>query len=71
LIEVVEDQAGLRYGAAVRRCARCDFDERVYSLDDEGFCKAVYKGVVACLEDDIRQIDGDGEGLLGSGSLCF
>jgi hypothetical protein len=71
LIEVVEDQAGLRYGAAVRRCIRCDFDERVYSLDDEGFCKAVYKGVVACLEDDIRQIDGDGEGVLGSGSLCF
>jgi hypothetical protein len=71
LIEVVEDQAGLRYGAAVRRCVRCDFDERVYSLDDEGFCKAVYKGVVACLEDDIQQIDGDGEGVLGSGSLCF
>jgi hypothetical protein len=71
LIEVVEDQAGLRYGAAVRRCIRCDFDERVYSLDDEGFCKAVYKGVVACLEDDIQQIDGDREGVLGTGSLCF
>jgi hypothetical protein len=71
LIEAVEDQAGLRYGAAVRRCIRCDFDERVYSLDDEGFCKAVYKGVVACLEDDIRQIDGGGDGVLGTGSLCF
>jgi hypothetical protein len=43
----------------------------VYSLDDDGFCKAVYKGVVACLEDDIQQIDGDGKGVLGSGSLCF
>lgn len=71
LIEAVEDQAGVRYGAAVRRCIRCDFDERVFSLDDESFCKAVYKGVVACLEDDIRQIDGDRDNVLGSGPLCF
>lgn len=71
LIEVVEDQAGVRYGAAVRRCIRCDFDERVYDLDDEGFCQAFYKGVVACLEDDVRQIDGDDSDVQGGGSMCF
>lgn len=71
LIDAVEDQSGVRYGAAVRRCIRCDFDEKVFSLDDESFCKAVYKGVVACLEDDIRQIDGDRDNVSGSGPLCF
>lgn len=71
LIEVVEDQAGVRYGAAVRRCIRCDFDERVYDLDDEGFCRAFYKGVVACLEDDVRQIDGDDSDVQGGRSMCF
>lgn len=71
LIEVVEDQAGVRYGAAVRRCIRCDFDERVYDLDDEGFCQAFYKGVVACLEDDVRQIDGDDSDVQGGRSMCF
>jgi hypothetical protein len=71
LIEVVEDQAGVRYGAAVRRCIRCEFDERVYDLDDEGFCQAFYKGVVACLEDDVRQIDGDDSDVQGGRSMCF
>lgn len=71
LIEVVEDQAGVRYGAAVRRCIRCDFDERVYDLDDEAFCRAFYKGVVACLEDDVRQIDGDDSDVQGGRSMCF
>lgn len=71
LIEVVEDQAGVRYGAAVRRCIRCDFDERVYDLDDERFCQAFYKGVVACLEDDVRQIDGDDSDGQGGRSMCF
>lgn len=71
LIEVVEDQAGVRYGAAVRRCIRCDFDERVYDLDDERFCQAFYKGVVACLEDDVRQIDGDDSDVKGGRSMCF
>jgi len=71
LIEVVEDQAGLRYGAAVRRCIRCDFDERVYDLDDEGFCQAFFKGVVACLEDDVRQIDGDDSDVQGGRAMCF
>lgn len=71
LIEVVEDQAGVRYGAAVRRCIRCDFDERVYDLDDEAFCQAFYKGVVACLEDDVRQLDGDDCDVQGGRSMCF
>lgn len=71
LIEVVEDQAGVRYGAAVRRCIRCDFDERVYDLDDEAFCQAFYKGVVACLEDDVRQLDGDDSDVQGGRSMCF
>jgi hypothetical protein len=71
LIEVVEDRAGIRYGAAVRRCIRCDFDQRVYDLDDDGFCQAFYKGVVTCLEDDVKQIDGDDIDIQGGKSMCF
>lgn len=71
LIDEVEDQAGLRYSTAIRRCVRCDFDERVYDLDNARFCKAFYKGVVALLEEDIRQLDGS-EGDRHRGQyVCF
>ena len=54
LLEAVYGQAGTRYGDAVRRCIRCEFDHRNTSLDDDGFRQAVYDGVVAPLEDDFR-----------------
>lgn len=71
VIDLVEDQAGLRYGTAVRRCVRCDFDERVYDLDSIGFCKAVYQGVVALLEEDVRQLDGGSGQQHGGQYVCF
>ncbi|KAK5726019.1 hypothetical protein LTR15_004210 [Elasticomyces elasticus] len=60
LISTVAEEAGTQYGDVVRRCIWCDFDQREYDLDKEGFCKAVYRGVVAPLEDDVRRIDGKG-----------
>ena len=55
LVEDVYDEGGSRYGDAVRRCIRCDFDQRGTSLEDEGFQHAVYEGVVLLLEDDLKQ----------------
>ncbi|KAK2761692.1 hypothetical protein FQN54_001520 [Arachnomyces sp. PD_36] len=55
LVEDVYDEGGSRYGDAVRRCIRCDFDQRGTSLEDEGFQRAVYEGVVLLLEDDLKQ----------------
>ena len=58
LVDVVYSEAGTRYGDAVRRCLRCDFDQRSTSLSDDGFRQAVYDGVVAPLEDDFRDFYG-------------
>lgn len=45
----------LRYGDAVWRCIWCDFGPRQKtSLEDEGFLRAVYDGVVSVLEEDFR-----------------
>lgn len=65
LIYSVYDEAGKRYGDAVRRCIYCDFDQREYSLDDKEFCQAVYEGVVVPLEENVKVIDGP-EALLAS-----
>ena len=46
------------YDEAVRRCIYCDFDQREYDLDNEEFCQAVYEGVVAPLEENVKLIDG-------------
>ena len=54
LIEAVYSEAGTRYGDAVRRCLYCDFNERHTSLDDHSFRQVVYDGVVAPLEDDVK-----------------
>jgi hypothetical protein len=43
-------EAGARYSDAVRRCIRCDFDQRASSLEDSRFVEAVYRGVVAQLQ---------------------
>ena len=58
LVNVVYDEAGKRYGDVVRRCIYCDFDQREYDLDNNEFCQAVYEGVVAPLEEDVKLIDG-------------
>ena len=47
-------EGGIRYGDVVRRCIYCDFDQRQTDMDNEGFRQAVYDGVVAPLEDDLR-----------------
>lgn len=58
LIEDTYLEGGNRYGDAVRRCIRCDFDQREASLENDEFQRAVYQGVVALLEDDLRQFHG-------------
>ncbi|MCJ1387909.1 hypothetical protein MMC18_000752 [Xylographa bjoerkii] len=52
--DAVYREAGTRYGDAVRRCLYCEFDQRTTSLDDDSFRQAVYDGVVAPLEDDVK-----------------
>ena len=61
LVDVITDTAGRRYGDVVRRCIRCEFDQGNYDLDDQKFCRAVFKYVVAPLAEEIRSIDGDGD----------
>jgi hypothetical protein len=55
LLDSVYDRAGAKYGDAVRRCIRCEFDHRKPSLEDDSFCKSVYDNVVMVLEEDVRQ----------------
>ena len=55
VLDQVYDKAGTRYGDAVRRCIRCEFDQRKTTLDDAAFCRAVHDNVVAVLEEDVRQ----------------
>ena len=54
LTEAVYSEAGTRYGDAVRRCLHCEFDQRYTNLEDDAFRQAVYDGVVAPLEDDVK-----------------
>ena len=54
LIETVYSEGGTRYGDAVRRCLHCEFDQRNTNLEDDAFRQAVYDGVVAPLEDDVK-----------------
>jgi len=54
LTEAVYSEAGTRYGDAVRRCLHCEFDQRNTNLEDDAFRQAVYDGVVAPLEDDVK-----------------
>ncbi|KAL9122471.1 MAG: hypothetical protein Q9187_000981 [Circinaria calcarea] len=54
LLDTVYMEAGKRYGDAVRRCIYCEFDQRRTTLDNDEFRQAVYDGVVAPLEDDMK-----------------
>lgn len=53
LVEELYSDAGAKYGDAVRRCVRCDFDKRSSNLEDAGFQRAVYDGVVAQLQENL------------------
>lgn len=54
MMEAVYSEGGTRYGDAVRRCLYCEFDQRNTSLDNDAFRQAVYDGVVAPLEDNVK-----------------
>jgi hypothetical protein len=47
LIQSVYSEGGNRYGDAVRRCIRCDFDQREETFESDDFRQAVYQRVVA------------------------
>ena len=58
LIPAVYGEAGTRYGDAVRRCIRCDFDQLEETFESDEFRQAVYQRVVVPLEDDLRDFCG-------------
>ncbi|EKG20782.1 hypothetical protein MPH_01949 [Macrophomina phaseolina MS6] len=45
---------GPHYGDVVRRCIWCSFDTRNVNFDDAQFQQAVYHGVVAPLQEDVK-----------------
>jgi hypothetical protein len=53
LLESVYEEGGDRYGHAVRRCIRCDFDSRTNSLESETFLEKVHEKVVTLLQEDL------------------
>jgi hypothetical protein len=52
LVDELYSEAGGKYGDAVRRCIRCDFDRRASSLGDVHFQRDVYQGVVTQLKEN-------------------
>lgn len=60
LLDQVRDESGPGYSDAVRRCVRCTFDTLRVDLRDALFRQAVYDGVVAPLEKELRHFEGLG-----------
>ena len=56
MVDDLYDEAGGKYGDAVRRCIRCDFDRRANSLDDIQFQRDVYHGVVSQLKENYEYL---------------
>ena len=56
-LDDVYKEAGNRYGDAVRRCIRCDFNQRKISLQDDDFRQAAYEGVVVPLQQIVKDFD--------------
>lgn len=54
----VSTEAGFRYGEVVYRCIWCDFGVLNTSLDCADFRRAVYDGVIAPLEEDLKNFYG-------------
>jgi hypothetical protein len=60
-LEEISNKFGRRWSDVVRRCIYCDFNHSKTSLDDAGFLKAVYHGVLVELEVEHRQFFGLGD----------
>ncbi|KAF4307809.1 hypothetical protein GTA08_BOTSDO03899 [Botryosphaeria dothidea] len=60
LLDEVRDESGPGYSDAVRRCVRCTFDTLRVDPRDALFRQAVYDGVVAPLEKELRHFEGLG-----------
>lgn len=58
LVDTLYFEAGIRYGNAVRRCIRCDFDRKDTDLQDNEFREVVYAGVVSLLEANLKDFTG-------------
>lgn len=58
LVEKAYEEAGERFGSAVRRCIFCEFDQRYNDVNDPDFRKAFYDGVVAPLGEHWRTFSG-------------
>jgi hypothetical protein len=54
-LEEISGSFGRRWSDVVRRCVYCDFNHSKTSLEDAGFLKAVYHGVLVELEEEHRQ----------------
>lgn len=54
----VSREAGIRYEEVVYRCIWCEFGVLETSLDNDDFRRAVYDGVVAPLEEDMKFFNG-------------
>lgn len=57
IVDKIHWDAGSRYSDAVRRCIRCDFDQRETSLENENFRQVVYDGVVSLLVKNFKQFN--------------
>jgi hypothetical protein len=57
--EEISFKAGQLYSDAVRRCIRCDFNQKTSSLDDQDFQRAVFDGVVIPLEKSLKFFKGE------------
>ncbi|KAL9034495.1 MAG: hypothetical protein Q9180_005374 [Flavoplaca navasiana] len=57
LIDLVYDEQGTQYGYVVQRCLRCEFgfQDSKKRLEVDAFRAAVYEGVIAPLEEDLRR----------------
>ncbi|KAL8882776.1 MAG: hypothetical protein Q9198_000284 [Flavoplaca austrocitrina] len=57
LIDMVYEEQGTQYGYVVQRCLRCEFgfQDSKKRLEVDAFRAAVYEGVIAPLEEDLRR----------------
>lgn len=57
LIDTVYDEQGTQYGYVVQRCLRCEFgfQDSKKRLEIDAFRAAVYEGVLAPLEEDLKR----------------
>jgi hypothetical protein len=56
MAEALWSEADAKISDAVRRCIRCDCDQRASSLEDRKFQEAVFRGVVAQLQENYKYL---------------